>query len=86
MLFKGMIRACPHIHFLRFGCSPGEKDKTSPQWGCGGAGTRKTNVLMGCKHFLLLPISGDSKLYFCGHKKRFAKLAWGVSQLPKMNF
>lgn len=42
-----------------------------------------TTLLMRVKIFYFYPFLGNSKLYFCAHKSRFAKLAWGWSQLPK---
>ena len=76
-----MIRACPHIHAMRIDFEGGNKTKTPPFGGWGGCG--KSTFLVRVKIFYFYLILGNSKLYFCAHKSRFAKLAWGWSQLPK---
>lgn len=79
-----MIRACPHIRSMRIELD-GKQDKTTPPWGMGGISGKPT-FLWAVKIFYFCLFLGNSKLYFCVHKSRFAKLAWGWSQLPKMNF
>ncbi len=40
MIYKGMIRACPHIRAMRID-EPGGKRKIYPLGGCGGERTAK---------------------------------------------